>query len=145
MTGTDPFEAFVRKYQDMVFGTAARLLGNPVERAQLGQAVFMRAFQRFPELAVSPTAGGWLKTVTRNECLNHLTRYRARWRLFSEMTSGQDESDSNPISPSRPHSPHRTCPRSTPNSRIGASASRRPCNACPIINASRSCSFTWRT
>jgi len=94
MTGSDPFEAFVRKYQDMVFGTAARLLGNPMEAEDVAQVVFLRAFQRFPALAASPTAGGWLKTVTRNECLNHLTRYRARWRLFSEMTSARDESDS---------------------------------------------------
>ena len=28
---------------------------------------------------------GWLKTVTTHLCLNHLERYRARWRFFSEM------------------------------------------------------------
>ena len=105
MTGTDPFEAFVRKYQDMVFGTAVRLLGNPIEAEDVAQIVFLRAFQRFAEIAASPTAGGWLKTVTRNDCLNHLTRYRARWRLFSEMTSAQERATRNPISPSRPRSP----------------------------------------
>ena len=39
----------------------------------------------FPAAARQPTAGGWLKTVTTNLTLNHLTRYRKRWRLFSEL------------------------------------------------------------
>jgi RNA polymerase sigma-70 factor (ECF subfamily) len=33
-----------------------------------------------------------LKTVTRHECLNHLSRHKARWRLFSELApAGADE------------------------------------------------------
>src|SRR5262249_2340389 len=44
-------------------------------------------------LAQSPTVGGWLRTVTRNLCLNHLTRYRNRWRFFSELRHEEDEPD----------------------------------------------------
>ena len=69
----------------MVFGTAVRLLGNASEAEDVAQSVFLRAFQRFDELRDNPAAAGWLKTVTRNLCLNHLTRYRARWRFFSEL------------------------------------------------------------
>jgi RNA polymerase sigma-70 factor (ECF subfamily) len=79
------FEAFVRKYQDMVYAMAVRLLGNPTEAEDVAQVVFLRAFQRFDAIASSPTAGGWLKAVTRNACLNHLSRYRARWQFFSEI------------------------------------------------------------
>ena len=85
MTGADPFEAFVRRYQDMVFATAIRLLGNPPEAEDVAQTVFLKAFQRFGEIGQSPAAAGWLKTVTRNTCLNYLSRYRARWRFFSEI------------------------------------------------------------
>lgn len=85
MTDARPFEAFVRRFQDMVFGTAVRLLGNASEAEDVAQTVFLRAFQRFDELAESPTVAGWLKTVTTNLCLTHLTRYRARWRLFTEL------------------------------------------------------------
>src|SRR5580765_457420 len=87
MTDADPFEAFVRRFQDMVFATAVRLLGNPTEAEDIAQIVFMRAFQRFEEIGPSPTAAGWLKTVTRNTCLNHLSRYRRRWRFFSEIAT----------------------------------------------------------
>ena len=91
MTGAEPFEAFVRRYQDMVFATAVRLLGNVPDAEDAAQTVFLRAFQRYAQLAVSPAAGGWLKTTTRNICFNHLSRYRARWRFFSELdTPGAD-------------------------------------------------------
>jgi RNA polymerase sigma-70 factor, ECF subfamily len=85
MTGAESFEAFVRRYQDMVFGTAVRLLGNSADAEDAAQTVFLRAFQRYAQIGASPAAAGWLKTTTRNVCLNHLTRYRARWRFFSEM------------------------------------------------------------
>src|SRR6476660_4039124 len=84
MADSDPFEAFVREYQDMVFATAVRLLANPAEAEDIAQTVFLRAFERFASIASSPTAAGWLKTVTTNLCLNHLSRYRARWQFFSE-------------------------------------------------------------
>jgi RNA polymerase sigma-70 factor, ECF subfamily len=80
-----PFEAFVRRYQDMVFATAVRLLGNAADAEDAAQTVFLRAFQRFEEIGPNPAAAGWLKTTTTNVCLNHLSRYRARWRFFSEM------------------------------------------------------------
>jgi RNA polymerase sigma-70 factor (ECF subfamily) len=85
MTDADRFEVFVREYQDMVYGTAVRLLGNPAEAEDVSQTVFLKAFERFDEVGASPTAAGWLKTVTTNLCLNHLTRYRARWQFFSEL------------------------------------------------------------
>lgn len=69
----------------MVFATAVRLLGNHAEAEDAAQTVFLRAFQRFDEIRNSPAAAGWLKTVTRNICLNHLSRYRSRWRFFSEL------------------------------------------------------------
>jgi RNA polymerase sigma-70 factor (ECF subfamily) len=86
MTDVPQFEAFVRRYQDMVYGTAVRLLGNPAEAEDAAQTVFLKAFQRFDEVGDNPAAPGWLKTATRNACLNYLSRYRARWQFFSELT-----------------------------------------------------------
>ena len=95
MTDSERFEAFVREYQDMVYATAVRLLSSPAEAEDVAQTVFLRAFERFDEIGSSPAAAGWLKTVTTNLCLNHLSRYRSRWRLFSEIRpegpGGNDE------------------------------------------------------
>ena len=55
------------------------------------QAVFLKAFERFDQLSASDTAAGWLKTVTRHACLNHLSRYRKRWRFFSELAGRNDD------------------------------------------------------
>ncbi len=84
----------MRAYQDMVFSTAARLTGNDAHAEDIAQEVFIRAYENFSHLAASPAAGGWLKTVATNLALNHLSRYRKRWRFFSELKSYETEEDS---------------------------------------------------
>jgi RNA polymerase sigma-70 factor (ECF subfamily) len=90
------FTIFMRAYQDMVFSTAARLSGNDSQAEDIAQEVFLRAYEHYPQLRASPTAGGWLKTVTTNLTLNHLTRYRKRWRLFSELRPAAADEESSP-------------------------------------------------
>jgi RNA polymerase sigma-70 factor (ECF subfamily) len=91
MSNPDQFEAFMRDYQNMVFTTAYRLLADESESQDIAQEVFLKAYEHFDELRVSPSAGGWLKTVARNLCLNHLNRHRRRWRLFSELVRDEDD------------------------------------------------------
>jgi RNA polymerase sigma-70 factor (ECF subfamily) len=91
MTDADQFEAFVRRHQHLVYGVAVRLLGTPADAEDVAQTVFLKAFERFDEIGRSPAAAAWLRTVTTNLALNHLTRYRARRRLFSEMTPAADD------------------------------------------------------
>ncbi|HOW64499.1 MAG TPA: RNA polymerase sigma factor [Candidatus Paceibacterota bacterium] len=93
MMDPQKFEVFMRNYQNLVFTTAVRLLGREAEAEDVTQEVFLRAYAHFDELEQSPTAGGWLKTVARNLCLNHLSRYRARWRFFSEFQSEDQEDE----------------------------------------------------
>jgi len=79
------FTTFMRNYQDMVYSTAARLTGNDAQAEDIAQEVFLKAYENYGHLSTSPTAGGWLKTVATNLSLNHLSRYRKRWRFFSEF------------------------------------------------------------
>jgi RNA polymerase sigma-70 factor (ECF subfamily) len=85
----------MRNYQDMVFSTAIRLVGSEAQAEDISQEVFLKAFEHWESLQTSVTAGGWLKTVTTNLSLNYLTRYRNRWRFFSEFkrddAGGDDE------------------------------------------------------
>jgi RNA polymerase sigma-70 factor, ECF subfamily len=85
------FVKFMHAYQDMVFSTAARLTGNDSQSEDIAQEVFLRAYENFDQLRVSPTAGGWLKTVATRLTLNHLSRYRKRWRFFSELRRDTDD------------------------------------------------------
>jgi RNA polymerase sigma-70 factor, ECF subfamily len=86
-SSSSEFTTFMRAYQDMVFSTAARLAGNDPQAEDIAQEVFIKAFENFEHLRTSPAAGGWLKTVATNLSLNYLTRYRKRWRLFSEEST----------------------------------------------------------
>ncbi len=87
------FTTFMRDYQDMVFSTAVRLVSDDAQAEDIAQEAFVRAFQHFADLRSSPMAGGWLKTVTRNLAINHLNRYRKRWRLFSELRAADADAD----------------------------------------------------
>ena len=86
----------MRAYQDMVFTTAARLVGDDRQAEDIAQEVFLKAYENFEQLRTSPSAGGWLKTVSRNLSLNHIFRYRKRWRLFSELRREDSEEDEQP-------------------------------------------------
>lgn len=83
----------MRAYQDMVFSTAVRLTGSPPQAEDIAQEVFLKAYEQFAQLRTSAAAGGWLKTVATNLSLNHLSRYRRRWRLFSEMGTDSGDGD----------------------------------------------------
>jgi RNA polymerase sigma-70 factor (ECF subfamily) len=87
------FTTFMRNYQDMVFSTAARITGNDAQAEDIAQEVFLKAYENFDQLGTSPTAGGWLKTVATNLSLNHLSRYRNRWRFFSEFKRESEADD----------------------------------------------------
>jgi RNA polymerase sigma-70 factor (ECF subfamily) len=93
MPELDPFEAFMRNYQDMVFTTAVRLVGNHADAEDIAQEVFLKAYARFPAFEDIRHVGGWLRRVATNLSLNHLSRYRWRWRFFSELKAGTDDED----------------------------------------------------
>jgi RNA polymerase sigma-70 factor, ECF subfamily len=93
MTNPQQFEAFMQNYQNMVFSTAMRLLANAPDAEDIAQEVFLKAYEHFDQLAANPRAGGWLRTVATNLSLNHLSRYRSRWRFFSELFSSSDRED----------------------------------------------------
>jgi RNA polymerase sigma-70 factor (ECF subfamily) len=94
LIGSEKFVAFMHAYQDMVYSTVVRLLGRDAQAEDIAQEVFLKAYENFGMLQESATAGGWLKTVATNLSLNHLSRYRKRWRFFSDMRRmGDRESD----------------------------------------------------
>jgi RNA polymerase sigma-70 factor (ECF subfamily) len=92
---------FMRDYQDMVFASARRLTASDATAQDITQDVFLKAWEHFADLRERIGAGGWLKTVTLRLSLNHLSRYRRRWRFFSEMlpAAGSNPSGSDQEAP----------------------------------------------
>ena len=87
------FTSFLRAHQDLVFSIAARLTGDDAQAEDISQEVFLRAYRNFESIRYSDSVRGWLKTVTTNLALNHITRYRNRWRLFSSLRAADAEED----------------------------------------------------
>ncbi len=83
----------MRNYQDMVYSTAVRLIGNETQAEDIAQEVFIKAHEHFDNLRTSTTAGGWLKTVATNLSLNHISRYKKRWSFFSDLVRRDDEGE----------------------------------------------------
>ncbi|TBR21873.1 sigma-70 family RNA polymerase sigma factor [bacterium] len=94
------FPDFIARYEDMVYTTAYRLLGRAAEAEDASAEAFLKAFERYDSLKDDPRAGAWLKTVVTNQCLNHLSRHRARWKLFSEL--GTDDAPFDAPEPAAP-------------------------------------------
>ncbi len=91
VTAPPDFTTFMRNYQDMVYSTAVRLIGNETQAEDIAQDVFIKAHEHFENLRTSPTAGGWLKTVATNLSINHIQRYKKRWSFFSDLVHKDDE------------------------------------------------------
>ena len=91
ITAPPDFTTFMRNYEDMVYSTAVRLIGNETQAEDIAQEVFIKAHEHFDNLRTSPTAGGWLKTVATNLSINHIQRYKKRWTFFSDIVHKDDE------------------------------------------------------
>jgi RNA polymerase sigma-70 factor, ECF subfamily len=87
------FTTFMRNYQDMVYSTAVRLIGNETQAEDIAQEVFIKAHAHYDNLSTSPSAGGWLKTVATNLSINHIQRYKKRWSFFSDLVRKSDEGE----------------------------------------------------
>ncbi len=72
------WEFLVRHYQARIYGIAYHYVGNAEDARDLAQESFIRLYQN---LALCPGEEGflpWMIRITRNACIDHLRRRRAR-------------------------------------------------------------------
>ena len=90
MTDSQQFEAFMSAYQNMVFTTAVRLLGNQAEAEDVSQEVFLKAFTELGSYEGRGSMEGWLTRITTNTCLNLLRSSKRRPELtLSDLTDDE--------------------------------------------------------
>lgn len=80
------FTLFMREHQHQVYTRAYRLLADGRQAEDVVQEVFLKAYQQGEALWRDPRVVGWLVTVARNLCFNHLTRYAKRMSSLDEST-----------------------------------------------------------
>lgn len=83
----------MRAHQDLVFSTAIRITASEAQAQDVAQEVFIKAYDNFDQLRNNPSAGGWLRVVARNLSLNYAYRQKKRWRLFSELSEGDEDGE----------------------------------------------------
>ncbi|MBE0566413.1 MAG: sigma-70 family RNA polymerase sigma factor [Krumholzibacteria bacterium] len=72
------WEALVREYQGRVCSIAFGYVGDQDEALDLAQEIFVRVWQRLGQMDEPERFAGWLTSIARNACLDHLRRRRAR-------------------------------------------------------------------
>ncbi|HTL97846.1 MAG TPA: sigma-70 family RNA polymerase sigma factor [Holophagaceae bacterium] len=72
------WEAFVRRFQGRVFGLAYHYTGHVEDARDLAQEVFVRVYQNLASIPDGPGCLGWILRITRNACIDHLRRAKAR-------------------------------------------------------------------
>lgn len=83
-TGNGDDEAFrllVRRYQGLVYGSIARMLGNhSAEAEDVSQQVFIRVYKAAPRYTPTAKFTTWLLTICRNCVFTHI-KNRSKWHL----------------------------------------------------------------
>ena len=72
------WEALVRKHQGRVYGIAMTYVGDPDEARDVSQDIFVRVYRRLESCREDDRFLAWLIRLSRNACLDHLRRRRAR-------------------------------------------------------------------
>lgn len=91
MVGKSNFDDLIAKYQNMVYRTAWRMLGDAAEAEDISQEVFLKLHSRLAEFEQQPNPSGWLYRVTVNQTLDRIRRRKPQ--------SEPEDLASNAISP----------------------------------------------
>jgi RNA polymerase sigma-70 factor, ECF subfamily len=88
------FEELARRHRDIVFRTAARIVG-PTEAEDVTQDAFLRAFHRLDQYRGTAAFRTWLLQIAQNAALNTLAR--ARRRRIEPASESTDVPDRDPV------------------------------------------------
>ena len=71
-------EQLYREHADRIYGLCLRMSGDAAEATELAQDVFVRAWQKLPQLRPGSDAGAWLWRLATNVVLNARRSERRR-------------------------------------------------------------------
>jgi RNA polymerase sigma-70 factor, ECF subfamily len=72
------WEALVRQFQARIYGIAYHYVGNAEDARDLAQEAFIRIYQNLVLCADATKFLPWIIRITRNACIDHLRRKKAR-------------------------------------------------------------------
>lgn len=84
------FEELVRRYHQVLFRVACRMLGNRDDAADAAQAAFISAFRKLDGFDGQYRFFSWLYRILVNECLNSRRSRRPHEALTPAIAGGHD-------------------------------------------------------
>ena len=72
------WELLVRQFQGRIYGVAYHYVGNSEDARDLAQEIFVRIYQKLGQLPDADAFLPWSIRITRNACIDHLRRRKAR-------------------------------------------------------------------
>lgn len=87
----EAFRLLVERHQQIVYGTIAKMLGDPIEAEDLAQHVFLRVYRAAKTYQPSAQFRTWLFTIVRNLVLNEYRRRQRAW--LQPLPSPDDDPD----------------------------------------------------
>ena len=93
------WEAFVRHFQGRVFGLAYHYTTQADDARDLAQDVFIRIYENLHLIPEAEGCLAWILRITRNACIDHLRRRKARpplWDLPADELSYLRSTAQNP-------------------------------------------------
>ena len=90
----DAFNRLVLQYQDMLYNTAYRILGDPALAADATQEAFISAFRKLKSYR-GGSFKAWLLRIVTNACYDELRRQKRRpTTLLEPLTENDEEMES---------------------------------------------------
>jgi len=99
LTGnTNAFGELVKRYQGIVVGLAFHIVGNMQDAQDIGQEVFIKAYQNLSQLKQPAKFSSWLRRITENTCktwlrLNQKKRETLSFAGMQTVVSAQQPDD----------------------------------------------------
>ncbi len=91
------FAMLVQRYQQQVYRLCYRVLGNHHDAEDASQEVFLRAYDRLPQLEGNDKFRSWLMRIAVNTCLNERRRRRPTTELADWHRSAPDDPEDNAL------------------------------------------------
>lgn len=92
----DAFNVLVRRYQDVCYNLAYRLMGDETSAEDATQEAFIKAYQRLDGYR-GGSFEGWLKRIVSNTCYDEMRRRQRRPIVYLEDMVAPDSDDEAPL------------------------------------------------
>lgn len=72
------YEELIRRHKRKIFGMAARIARDPLELEEIGQEVFVKAYENLASYRGDAPFGHWLARIATNTCRDYLRKRKQR-------------------------------------------------------------------